>query len=103
MINDLLALSNTDTIKIKSEMNKYELIAQLISALNTVSINNKLTIDVTIITGSARYMTQAGNNYFKNKGLEYIINKYSDDYSAYSLFTILVTNHLYIICPASIN
>lgn len=103
MIYDLLALSNTDTISIKSEMNKYELIAQLINNLNTVSINNKLTIDVTIIINSARYMTRAGSSYFKNKGLEHIINKYSDDYSAYSLFTILVTNHLYIVCPASIN
>lgn len=103
MIYNTLAASKNDTIDIKSEMNKYELIVQIISALNSVSDNNKLTIDVTIITADSRYMTHAGKNYFKNKGLEYIINKYSDNYNAYSLFTILITNHLYIVCPASIE
>ena len=102
MIYNTLALSKNDTIIIKSEMTKSQLINQVFNILNDVSIDiDKLTIDMTIVTGESRYMTQAGQYYCDNKGLEQIINKYDNQFSNYSIFVINTVNHIYIVCPGN--
>ena len=104
MIYNTWAISNNDTIIIKSEMTKYQLLDQVFNILNDVSVNNdddKLTVDVTIITNESRHMTQAGKRYCDNKGLKHIIDNYDSQFSNYSLFVINILNHIYIICPGS--
>lgn len=103
MIFNTLAISKYDTIMIKSEMTKCQLLSEVFNILNDVSFANddKLTIDITIITADNRHMTQANQHYCSNKGLSYIIDKYDNQFSNYSLFTINTVNHLYIVCPGS--
>ena len=107
MIYNTFAISNNDTIIIKSEMTKYQLLNQVFNILNEASNdkltidNDKLTIDITIVTADNRYMTEAGKHYCSNKALKYIIDNYDNQFSNYSLFVINTVNHIYIVCPGS--
>lgn len=101
MIYNMCAVKGDELIISKSEMNKSELLNQVFNILNDVSNNDQLTTDVTIITADNRYMTQAGQYYCSNKALKYIIDKYDNQFSNYSLFVINIVNHIYIVCPGS--
>ena len=103
MIYNLWAVSVDETIIVKSEMTKSQLLNEVFNILNDVSNNDndKLTTDVTIITADNRYMTQAGQFFCSNKGLKYIIDTYDNQFSHYSLVVINKVNHIYIICTGS--
>ena len=110
MIYNMWAASSDEVIISKSELTKSQLINEVFNILIDVSkydndkltiYTDKLTTDVTIITADNRHMTQAGQYFCNNKGLEYIIDTYDNQFSHYSLFVINTVNHIYIICPGS--